>query len=598
MTDDHSSLEIHVEQIALQVAALTRKVDALSAKVDLYRHGVRPIMTGSAPGDDEFPDPSEALLSWVGRSSLLQRLSTLCFLLVVALVLRTITDNGMINLQLGSLIGMSYAAALMFLGWRRYRKSNPLAPIFITCGTVLMFTIVVEAHARFEALPSVPAYILLMLTGLITAVISYIHRAPAPVAIGNLGMCLAGAAIDYPSPFFPYLGIVLLTANLLGYFTARTQKYSWLRWVLLLVTLFMINLWGIKLGMILLGGEEPPRILAPAWFLPLLTLFTGTYMITAFFGILRSRPGKISKFELALPTINAAWVFTLARYVVSATSGSNMILGAIGVVVGAGHLTAAMWLAGRDSKGARGANAFVFAGAVLLALALPVFLGGIYLSLPVVSAVAFWAALMSDKWRSGSVRLTSYLLQIYTSATLALILFGWGTTPSFPVSAVSAGGIAGLGLMQYRWCRSRKPPDESAFFQKFDKGDFSAVTIILAALLSAFLMLRVIAHQVLAMILIPAELNNALQCSQSVIINLSAILLMFFALTHRSREVRNVAILVTLIGAVNVFLYDLFRAHGMPLVISVLSFGLATAVESVILGRWQRLLPPVQNNDR
>lgn len=111
-------------------------------------------------------------------------------------------------------------------------------------------------------------------------------------------------------------------------------------------------------------------------------------------------------------------------------------------------------------------------------------------------------------------------------------------------------------------------------------------------------MLRVIAHQVLAMILSPADLNNALHCSQSVIINLSAVLLMSFALIHRSREVRNVAILVTVIGAVNVFLYDLFRAHGMPLVISVLSFGLATAVESVILGRWQRLLPPAQDNDR
>jgi hypothetical protein len=62
--------------------------------------------------------------------------------------------------------------------------------------------------------------------------------------------------------------------------------------------------------------------------------------------------------------------------------------------------------------------------------------------------------------------------------------------------------------------------------------------------------------------------------------------------------VRNTAILVTVIGAVNVFLYDLIRTHGMPLVISVLSFGLATAVESVILGRWQHRSPPVQGNNR
>jgi uncharacterized membrane protein len=146
--------------------------------------------------------------------------------------------------------------------------------------------------------------------------------------------------------------------------------------------------------------------------------------------------------------------------------------------------------------------------------------------------------------------------------------------------------------MHYRWCRSQNPPEQSAVFQKIDRGDFSAVAILLAALLNAFFMLRLIVNRVLAALLSPAELSNALPCSQSIIINLSAIALMFFAQAQRTREVRNVAILVTVIGAVNVFLYDLIRAHGMPLVLSVLSFGLATAVESVILGRWQALSPP------
>jgi len=596
MTDKLSSLESRVEQLAAQVEALTLKVDALSEKLALF--SARPAMNGAAFRDDAFPDPSEALLSWVGRSSLLQRLSTICFLLVVALVLRTVTDNGMVNLQLGYIIGMSYAAALMFMGWRRYRRANPLAPIFTVCGTILMFTIVVETHAHFDALPSIPAYILLMLTGLGTAVISYVYRAPAPVAVGNLGMCIAGAAIDYPNPFFPYLGIVLLTANLLGYFTARAHRYSWLRWILLLVTLFMFNLWGIKLGMALLGGEEPPRILAPGWFLPILTLFTATYAISAWMGINRSLPGRISRFEHALPTINVTWAFLLVQYVVFAMGGSKIMLGAIGVIAGAGHLTVAMWLAGRDPNGARGTNAFLFAGSVLLALALPLATGSILLSLPILAAVAFWAAVMSAKWHSGSVRLTAYLLQIYATVALAVVLLGWEAIPSFPASAVSAIGIACLGLMQYRWCRSRKPPEESAFFSRIDKGDFSAVAIFLAALMSAFFLLRVIAHKLLAMTLAPAELNNALHCSQSVIINLSAIVLMFFAQAYRNREVRNVAILVTVIGAINVFLYDLIRAHGMPLVISVLSFGLATAVESVILGRWQRPSPPAQDNDQ
>ena len=511
--------------------------------------------------------------------------------------LRTITDNGIINRQIGSVIGMSYAAALMVMGWFRYGRANPLAPVFTVCGAILMFTIIGESHARFGTLSSVPAYILLMLTGLGTAVISYVHRVPAPVAVGNLGMCITAAAIDYPTPFFPYLGSSCSQPTS-WYFTARAHRYSWLRWILLLVTLFMINLWGLKLGMTLLAGEKPPQALAPAWFLPLLAVFSVTYMITAFLGIVRSLPGRINRFELALPTINVTWAFMLVQYVVSAMRGSSILLGAVGVITGVGHLAAAYRLAGRYPEGARGANAFLFAGAVLLALSLPVVTGSIYLSLPLIAAVALGAAVMSVKWQSGSVRLTSYILQMYATAALAVALLDDGTASPVWLHAISAGGIACIGFVQYRWCRNRKPPEESAFFLRIDKGDLSAVTILLASLTSAFLMLRVIVHHVFAGIFAPSDVNNVLQCSQSVIINLSAIVLMTIALVYRNRELRNTAILVTAIGAINVFLYDLIRTHGMPLVISVLSLGLATAVESVILGRWQHRPPPVQGNGR
>jgi hypothetical protein len=593
MTDHSSSLEVRVEQLAAQVEALTAKVDGLSAKVGSYV--ARTAGAGERLENGEFPDATEEILSWVGRSSLLQRLSTICFLLVVALVLRTVTDNGLVDLKIGSIIGMSYAAVLMILGWRRYRRSNPLAPIFTICGAVLMFTIVVEAHTHFDALPSVPAYILLMLTGLGTAVISYAYRAPAPVAVGNLGMCLAGAAIDYPTPFFPYLGVVLLIANLLSYFSERAHRYSWLRWILLLVTLFMIVLWGIKLGMTLLAGETPARVLAQGWFLPFLTIFSASYVIMAFTGIIRSLPDKIHRFEFALPTINVVWAFALAQYVTTAMDGSKiMLLGTIGAIVGAGHLAVTVRLAGRGPKGARGANAFLVAGAVLLALALPVALGSILISLPVLAAIGIGAARISAKWHSGSVRFTSYLLSGYSSVALAVVLLASQTPTSFIVSCLSAGAIAALSLVQYRWCRKSKPPEESAFFSKIDKGDFTAVITLVAALMSAFFMLRLIVHQLLAMTLAPADLNNAMHCSQSVIINLSAIVLMLFALTLHNKEVRNVAIIVTVIGAINVFLYDLIKGHGVPLVISVLSFGLATAVESVILGRWQRHSPSVE----
>jgi uncharacterized membrane protein len=115
-------------------------------------------------------------------------------------------------------------------------------------------------------------------------------------------------------------------------------------------------------------------------------------------------------------------------------------------------------------------------------------------------------------------------------------------------------------------------------------GDPGAIFLLLAALLAAFLTLRVGLYQGLKMM--PVDLNNSFRAAQSVVINVSAIGLMLFALVRHNREVRNVALVVTLLGATKVFVFDMLGTHGLPLVLSVFSFGLAAALESVALGRW------------
>ena len=87
-----------------------------------------------------------------------------------------------------------------------------------------------------------------MATGFGMALMSRSFSAFVPISVGVLGMCFAGAAIDYPHPFFPYLSLVLLTANVLGYFAAQLKRCSWLRWSVLAVTMVMLQLWGVRLG--------------------------------------------------------------------------------------------------------------------------------------------------------------------------------------------------------------------------------------------------------------------------------------------------------------------------------------------------------------
>ena len=75
-------------------------------------------------------------------------------------------------------------------------------------------------------------------------------------------------------------------------------------------------------------------------------------------------------------------------------------------------------------------------------------------------------------------------------------------------------------------------------------------------------MLRAAVYQVL--ILMPGDMGNSFRCAQSILINCAAAGLMLFAVRRRNREIRNVAVLVTMIGAIKVFLYDMLQTHGVP----------------------------------
>ena len=82
------------------------------------------------------------------------------------------------------------------------------------------------------------------------------------------------------------------------------------------------------------------------------------------------------------------------------------------------------------------------------------------------------------------------------------------------------------------------------------------------------------------------SLNNAFMGLQSTLINIGALLLMILGLKGKHREILYTAIAVAIVGALKVFGFDLFNAHGVPLVISVFSLGAVAAVGSIVLGRW------------
>lgn len=602
MSTADEDLEKREKELESRIQMLERQLDRLSAHI-----GNEDVPAAEAPvprprqiakeyPDEEMPELSEEVLSWAGRNAVLPRLATVCFLMVIALILRTITDSGLVGKLIGSGLGMGYAAALMAFGWYKYSGESLLAPVFAACGVVLMSTIVVETHMHFKSLPLVPAYLTLMATGFGMALMSRRFNAFVPISVGVLGMCFAGAAIDYPHPFFPYLALVLYTANVLGYFAARLKRCSWLRWSVLVVTMVMLQLWGVRLGMLLRKGETIPPELAPAWYLPVLAIFFLTFIFLSLLGIVNVGSRKISRFDFSLPTLNVIWAFTLARHVIEARQMNASLLGVIGLLGAAGLLGLTFWCARRDADGAPGTNTFAFAGGSLLALSLPAATGAFVLSLPVISLVAITMAIVSRVWENGGLRGTTYLMNIYACVALVFALRGEGAGATDPINMLPAGLLAVISIYHYQWCRRWPAPAKSALFDTFDRNDRSAALLLLGGLASGFFMIRVGLFQALQFVQQEMQ-RDTLRCGQSVLINAAAIVLIIWAYLRQNREIRNVAILVTVVGAIKVFLYDLLGTHGLPLVFSVFSFGMAAAVESLALSKWHKHpVDPPQNS--
>jgi hypothetical protein len=596
MGSENLTVEEKLDGLYGQVDLLARRVADLEARLATAAPGfaaggsvARPaaVTQPAAPAEEGADGLSDQAIRWAGRASLFPRLATLCFLLAIALVLRTITDNGLVNPLLGMVLGMGYAAALMAAGSYQYRRGSSLAPVFVACGAILLSSIVVETHARFRSLPLVPAYWTLMATGAFTTFVSRQSAAFLPVSVGTLGMCLAGAAIDYPDPYFPYLFMILLTANVLGYYAGTLKRCGWLRWTVLLVTLAMFLLWGTRLAAVAARKIAATPALAPAWFLPVLAAASVAFLTIALLGIARVRGREPSVFDYCLPTINAVGSYLAARVVVSGPDGSALALGLVAILFALIQFGAAVGLSARDVDGAPGANAFLVAGSALLALALPAVLGNVSAAAPVLGAAALAMAVLSGRWGSGAVRATSYLLQAYAAASLALFTLAQGAAPAPLGGAISTAALGAAAGLHYRWCRRHPPHARSLLFGTYDPRDLSGAVTLLAALAASFFFLRGIAWGLFAG---GSADSEAFRCAQSVIVNLAALGLGLYAFRTRSREVRNVAMLVIAVGAVR-SAADLLGASGVPLVLSVLSFGLAAAAQSVILGRWQRSSP-------
>jgi len=581
-----------LKDVTERIDSLEQTIGRLEARITALEEGhiASPSVQDEALADhSKQPKQSlpERLLSLAGKTDALPRLATTCFILVVALALRTATDNEMLNQQLGTMIGMVYAAGLIMNGWYLYGRQGSQSPVFITWGTILFCMVVVETQAHFKALPPIPAYFILMAMGACLAIVSHLYKKGLPVIIGTIGMCLAGMAIDYPNPIFTYLAPLILFANGLAFFASHIRSCSWLRWFVLGVTILVAQVWSMKLGIYLIDDQVPPSLLAENFFFPVIGLFTFGFVLSSYYGVRRSGTDKLTRFDNAVPTVAAIWAYMSCHYVLSRGGESFFLLGLFGLLAAGLHYLLVFALYRRGIEGTPGAMTLTLAGTAWAALCMPQLLGGMVGGAMLLSLLAFGLILVSEHLENRGVRWSGYLLQVYSAVGLLSALYNEPQGKQLLLTVISTGVVALVGLYLFIWCRKRPVREGPRQFAGIDRKDRLAVLILFSGLLAGFFQARALLHWGLHQL--PGNQLDAFICLQSVLINSAIAVFIVLAWRGKNREMRNIAVLVTLIAAAKVFMIDMLSAKGMPLVVSVLSFGLVASVESFVLTRWQKL---------
>lgn len=557
-----------LEALTDEVRRLTERVARLEAERPAAPARALPEASPQTPSVS--PETGEGGAGWGAASTILSRTAIVCFVLVVALVLRTLADAGLLGPSSGAALGLGYAGALLASGWCLHPRKPTTGSLFGVCGSLLLCAVVLEAGTRLGGLSFPAAYWVLAGAGGALALLGLRGVAPA-VAAGVPALLVTAFLLGNPDHPFAALSGVVFAGFLAAVSVGRLPRCAWVPWVAVAATAGLWWGWAQKAwGMS--PGEE-------SWYLPALTAFVALHLAAAFRRGWTSVPGGAGILSAVLPAATVGWAFPAA----AAYAKGAPWLGGVGLA-GSGVLLFSAWVLGRRGpEGATGPGAFSFGAACLFAAALTSGLGLTAGAVPLLSAAALGLAVLGDRWSSGATRAASYALQV-GAAVWAAASGSMAAGQAFLVPSAAAGGAALLAWAHYRRCRARPPPPRSWFFTRVDRTDDTAVTLLLGSLVLCFLALRAAVYPVVAAW--ATDVAGAFQGAQSVILHLSALGLTMAALLRRDRELRAVGLLVTGVAALKAFLYDLLSVGGVPVVVSVLVFGASAGAIAVLLRRW------------
>ena len=585
MAESVDSHEERLSTLASQVHVLTSRVDHLSEQV--AELAARPAAGNTRPvaaaitdsSSDDFAPPAELVAAWkrLTAPAFLSDFAILCLLLVVALILRTIVENGLINQLAGAVLGMSYAGLLIVYGGVHYMWKRPRAAMYTTSGLVLLLAIVFETHTLFQLIPPLAAYGILGAVLLPVTLLGVRYQATLPTYVALLGASVCGMAIEFPNPTFSVLGVLIAVANMCAIAHLGARASRTLSLLLFVVTMSFWLLWTSKAHTALAHelAEVAPVYLP--WFLPLVCVFALTYACMAAWPIFQES-GHLSLLERVVPALNVIWAYGAAETVGGSWPDRAAVIGLAGVSISAGHLGFAAWVARRGAKGSQASTSFTIAGVVLLALSLPACAPNMAWAVVVWSLVALYLCVVSEAQHLRPTLLASYVLQVFACVVAVVSGMLAAVAPSAGTRTVLLLLAAGFTLGHFHWPKRHGVPSAPTVFRAV------STLVLLAGMAYLFGASRIALYGAFG-----GEAPATFVGGQSLILNGLVVVMLLLGLRTQNGEFMVAALVVALGTAGKVFGYDLLSIHGIPRVLSVASSGVVAGAGSYVWRRWQQL---------
>ncbi|MFO1053091.1 MAG: hypothetical protein U1F36_12830 [Planctomycetota bacterium] len=586
MATQDRSLEERFAEVVELVRALGRRVDEFGVRLGaLEARSPAPPDVDLDRIDFRLGGKTAAAIGWSGQSRALQRVAMVSFVLVVALILRTLTDSQVLGRGAGVVVGLGYCLVLVVSGpWlhARQRRGQRVLP---ACGAILACAIAVEAQHKFHLISAEAVHWILLADLLVVAAIGLRCGLGSLVATAVLTPSLAALTVGYPDLQFAQAAVLLLAVQVVLAFAHADRRLRWLAWTCLLPTLFFWFLWSLKARTHLLRPDQVPALaLDVEWFAPLLFLFVVVQL-----GIAARRlsadPDDAASYYLASPGATVVWGSGAALAVLGARGGTSIGLGLGAFLIGFALFALAASLARRLHRSAPAIGAAASAATLAVLFGIVTTVAALPMQLALGALLTCGVGLFALRSASPGLRLFGLFLQV--GVGLWAVSDGLYAVPSSSPLAAAGAGLVLLVSSAVFAVRDRvRSTERDGWLAHLDPNRRSGILALWATLLAGFGSLRVVLDRILAL----ASITNpfAFSCGQSVVLNLVGTAMLLWGARSQDRRILATAVLVAVIGGAKVLGVDLLEASGVPLVLSVFTFGVTAATGSVVLARISR----------